>query len=121
MTQYLDSTSFISTSKSNDYAMLGNYNVSSQTVPQSSLLKLSVAPSNQKYFSAAPSFEQRIDNFRIPMPALTAINLETDVSGYCANTSGPYASVGGCSAPSDSQNTAMNYSRLGSKMTISPY
>lgn len=74
---YKDSTSFVGDSSlANDFTMLQNYSSTGfQAVPQSSLLKLSVAPGNDKYFSAAPSFQARLDNFRIAAPAKTPINL----------------------------------------------
>ncbi len=104
---YQDFTSNISVNKSNDYVSLGNYSASTPTVPQSSLLKLTVAPGNEKYFSAAPSFEQRLDNFRIPAPATWKISLTENEAGYNPNTQGAYALAG----PNTSNNG--DYSTLG--------
>ena len=91
---YQDFTSNISVNKSNDYVSLGNYSGSMPTVPQSSLLKLTVAPGNEKYFSAAPAFEKRLDNFRIPMPASIPISLVSNEAGYSVQNSYNYATAG---------------------------
>jgi hypothetical protein len=82
---YVDYTSNVSlTNKSNDFVTLGSYSDSVPTVPQSSLLKLTVAAGNQKFFSAAPSFERRLDNFRIPQPASIPVSITNDVIGGSA-------------------------------------
>jgi len=92
MAQYIDYTSSISTNKSSDYVTLNSYSDSTPTIPSSSLLKLTVAPSNTKYFQATPAFQQRLDSFRIPQPASYNVNLDND-SGYVAGN-GAYATSG---------------------------
>ena len=74
---YADATSYVSLkNKSGDFITLGTYNGKSMEVPRSSLLKLTVAPANQKYFSIAPGFERRLDNFRIPAISLSPVILD---------------------------------------------
>lgn len=99
---YRDSTSFVSGSgKADDYTMLQNYSFSgnSQASPLQSVLKLSVAPGSAKYFSVAPSFQSRLDNFRIAPPAMTPVGL-TDGNGQSSSATmqsvegGNYASSG---------------------------
>jgi len=88
---YADTTSNVSLSnKSNDYVNIADYSMSTPTIPQSSLLKLTVSAGNAKYFSAAPSFEQRLDNFRIPQPASIPVSLTNDTIGGSA-----YANISG--------------------------
>ena len=48
---------------------------------------------NQKYFSAAPGFEKRLDNFRIPQPSAVPISVTNDMF-----PKGAYAKIAG--APS---------------------
>ena len=93
MATYSDYTSLVSSNVAGDYTTLGSYNTSAATVPQSSMLKLSVAPSNQKYFSTAPTFEQRLDNFRIPQPASVPVSLTSNDAGYTPSN-GAYALAG---------------------------
>jgi hypothetical protein len=93
MAQYIDYTSSISTNKSSDYTTAGNYNDNMPTIPSSSLLKLTVAPSNTKFFQATPSFQQRLDSFRIPQPASYEVSLSNS-AGYNTSDSGAYASAG---------------------------
>jgi hypothetical protein len=81
---YRDSTSYVS--QGNDslgFTTLGNYQTAGMSnVPQSSLLLLTIAPANQKYFSASPSYQQRLDNFRLPPSTQVAVNLTTDYNDY---------------------------------------
>jgi hypothetical protein len=79
---FADYTSLVTTgNKPSEYVTQGTYTGAVTTVPKSSLLKLSVAPGNEKYFSAAPAFEQRLDNFRIPAPSKTPVVLDnTDMN-----------------------------------------
>jgi hypothetical protein len=111
MAQYVDFTSAISVNKSNDYVSLGAYNDSTPNVPQSSLLKLTVAPGSNKYFDAAPAFEQRLDNFRIPAPAQYPINLVDNEGGYNPNTQGGYALAGPVAGGSDYSTLSASYRR----------
>ena len=104
---YKDYTSFVSThARSNDYTQLNNYaNVSMQTAPPSSVLKLSVAPGGEKYFSASPGFQARLDNYRISGPSRVPVVLDdTGTASQSANmmtadarvaNSGDYATLGG--------------------------
>ena len=74
---YRDFTSYVSTSsKANDYTTLNNY--SNEVVPSSSLMKLSVAPGGDKFFSTAPTFQSRLDSFRIAPPSKTPVSLGDD-------------------------------------------
>ena len=115
MATYTDYTSYISANKSADYVNLGNYNASVPSIPQSSLLKLSVAPSNQRYFSVSPAFEQRLDNFRISQPSSTPVSLTQNDSGYNPNGPGSYAMAGPSSSGGD-------YSQLGMRSyKMTPY
>jgi len=57
-----------------------------QSAPPSSVLKLSVAAGGEKYFSAAPGFQARLDNFRIAPPVKTPINIGDDGSASSSNT-----------------------------------
>jgi hypothetical protein len=78
MSIYRDSTSYVSGSGiADDYTTLQNYRITgnSKAAPLNSVLKLSVAPGSTKYFSVAPIFQSRLDNFRIPPPAMTPIAL----------------------------------------------
>ena len=105
---YRDFTSYVSSSsRANDYTPLGNYSTTGfQTVPPSSLMKLTVAPGGEKYFSTAPSFQARLDNTRIAPPAKTPITIGMDtptasgstmmsVEGVRQVTNSDYASLGG--------------------------
>jgi hypothetical protein len=60
-------------SVADNYVFLQDYQ-QNQT-PQSSLLRLSVASGNEKYFSTAKGFENRTDNVRIPPPRLTPVSV----------------------------------------------
>ncbi len=74
---YADFTSLVATAnKPNNYVTLGSYMGNNTIAPKSSLLKLTVAAGSERYFSAAPAFEQRLDNFRIPAPAKTPVVLD---------------------------------------------
>jgi hypothetical protein len=77
---YRDFTSYVSTSsKANDYTSLGDYSLTgNQSVPSSSLMKLSVAPGGDKFFSTAPTFQSRLDSFRIAPPSKTPVSLGDD-------------------------------------------
>lgn len=105
---YADSTSNVSTkNKTGDYIQVDQYNSHINRVPRSSLLKLSVAPSQQKYFSIAPGFEQRLDNYRIPPSSRSPVML--DSTGSCRNmTLAPSAS----NACTISNNNASDYLAL---------
>lgn len=75
---YQDYTSFVSgNGKADDFTMLQNYSNTgnSMAAPLQSVLKLSVAPGSDKFFSVNPSFQSRLDNYRIPPPAMTPISL----------------------------------------------
>lgn len=77
---YRDFTSYVSTSsKANDYTSLADYSSTGfQSVPTFSLMKLSVAPGSEKYFSSAPAFQARLDSFRIAPPSMTPVSLGDD-------------------------------------------
>lgn len=77
---YRDFTSYVSTSsRANDYTSLQDYSVTGfQSVPPGSLMKLTVAPGGDKFFSTAPSFQARMDNFRIAPPSKTPISIGGD-------------------------------------------
>lgn len=105
---YRDFTSYVSSSsKANDYTQLQNYsNTGFQSVPPSSLMKLTVAPGGDKFFSTAPSFQARLDSFRIPPPSKTPISIGDDSSsssgtvmmaaeGMRQVAGGDYAPLGG--------------------------
>lgn len=85
---YRDFTSYVSSSsRANDYTALQDYSATGfQTVPPSSLLKLSVAPGSEMYFSTAPSFQARQDSYRIPPPAMTPISIGQDSSSVSSST-----------------------------------
>ena len=68
---------------SDNYVSLANYQLN-QT-PMSSLLKLTVAPANDRYFQTAPAFQARTDSVRIPPPALTPVSVSAD-NGVSQNT-----------------------------------
>ena len=95
---YRDSTSYVSTSSlANDYTSMKNYSKTGfQSVPVGSLMKLSVSQGGERYFSAAPSFEARLDNYRIAPPSKTPISIGDDGAGN--TSSGSMLSVEG-SAP----------------------
>src|SRR5580698_4510918 len=88
---FADFTSLVATNnKPNQYVTLGDYMGNNTVAPKSSLLKLSVAPGSDKYFSAAPAFEQRLDNFRIPAPAKTPVVLDnSDMSSTMTMSPAP--------------------------------
>lgn len=85
---YRDFTSYVSTSsRANDYTVLQDYSSTGfQSVPSSSLMKLTVAPGGEKFFSTAPSFQARMDNFRIAPPAKTPISIGDDNIGMSGST-----------------------------------
>ena len=74
---YRDFTSYVSSSsRANDYTALGDYSSTGfQSVPPASLMKLTVAAGGEKYFSTAPSFQARLDSFRIAPPSKTPVSL----------------------------------------------
>jgi hypothetical protein len=118
MATYNDLLSNVSTNKANDYVSLSTYSASVPTVPQSSLLKLTVAPDSIKYFSAAPSFEQRLDNFRIPQPASVPVSLTGNDAGYSVVGSSAYATAG----PQQMSASMANYQMLGqNSYKLRPY
>lgn len=88
MASYRDYTSYVSTSsKANDYTPLVQYSdVGMQSVPSSSLMKMSLAPGGNKFFSTAPSFQSRLDSYRIAPPAMTPVNLTTEQPAPLAQT-----------------------------------
>jgi hypothetical protein len=106
---YRDFTSYVSTnSRANDYTPIQDYSAAGiDSVPPSSLLKLSIAPGSAKYFSTAPSFQARLDNYRIPPPARTMVSLNDEATATPSGTvmmateglrqvaGGDYASLGG--------------------------
>jgi len=106
--QYIDYTSNISVNKSGDYVSLGDYSGSVPTVPQSSLLKLSVAPSNTQYWNATPQFSKRLDSFRIPQPASFPVDLVMNDGGYNPNGGGAYATAGQTNKGGDFQMLGQN-------------
>ena len=81
---YRDSTSYVSSGNDSlGFTTLGNYQLAgTSNVPQSSLLLLSVAPSNIKYFDPSPTFQQRLDNYRLAPTTQVAVNLTTDYNDY---------------------------------------
>lgn len=87
MALYQDSTSYVSTnSLSNQYTPVVDYRDGGfQSIPTGSLLRLSVAPRTEKYFSTAPSFQSRLDNARIAAPDTVPVVL--DDSGMTAPSS----------------------------------
>ena len=112
---YQDFTSFVSGSgKADDYTMLQNYTATgnSQSAPLQSVLKLSVAPGSSKYFSVAPSFQSRLDNFRIAPPAMTPVGLTDSNTHSSTNT---MQSVEGGNFASSGE-----YSRLGQTYKLNP-
>jgi len=112
---YRDSTSFVNgVGKADDYTMLQNYTATgnSQAAPLQSVLKLSVAPGSSKYFSVTPAFQSRLDNFRIPPPAMTPIGL-TD--GNASSNSATMQSVEGGNYASSGE-----YARLGQTYKLNP-
>lgn len=113
---YQDFTSFVGGSgKADDYTMLQNYTATgnSQAAPLQSVLKLSVAPGSDKYFSANPSFQSRIDNFRIAPPAMTPIGL-TDGTASSSTITMASAEGGNFAASGE-------YARLGQTYKLNPY
>jgi len=81
---YRDTTSYVSNGNDSlGFTTLGAYQTAgTSNVPQSSLLLLTVAPSNQKYFDPSPKYQQRLDNYRIPPSTQVAVNLTTDYNDY---------------------------------------
>lgn len=115
---YQDFTSFVSgTGKSEDYTMLQNYTATgnSQAAPLRSVLKLSVAPGSQKFFSVDPKFQSRLDNFRIPPPAMTPISLADSQPAASSTTMTMTSAEGGNFASSG------EYARLGQTYKLNPY
>lgn len=105
---YADSTSYVSThSRANDYTSLANYVATGyQSVPPTSLLKLTVAPGSTQYFNADQTFQSRNDNYRISPPSKTPISIGRDDTVSAVSTmmaaegsrpvvSSDYASLGG--------------------------
>jgi hypothetical protein len=88
---YRDYTTLVATySLADDYTQIQNITSNAlKAVPPTSLMKLSVAPGSQKYFSASPAFQARTENYRIPAPSKTAVNLTTggQNGGSCTTTS----------------------------------
>ncbi len=98
-TNYRDYTTYVST-----HSLAGEYSSVAQTytssgfqfsVPNNSLLKLQTAPGTEKYFSAAPQFQSRSDNFRIPPPAKTGINLGSSSDSNGSSTVSEVVAVNG--------------------------
>jgi len=86
---YRDSVSFVNgVGKADDYSTLQNYSDTgnSQSAPLSSVLKLSVAPGSDKYYSVQPSFQARMDNVRIAPPSMTPISIGTETVRPDSNT-----------------------------------
>lgn len=77
---YRDFTSYVSSSsRANDYSPIVDYKSAGfQSVPPSSVMKLTVAPGSDKYFSVAPSFQSRMDSFRIAPPSKTPVSIGDD-------------------------------------------
>ena len=112
---YKDFTSFVGGSGLADsYTTLKNYTVTgnAQAAPLQSVLKLSVAPGSNKYFSVQPNFQSRLDNFRIAPPAMTPIGL-TD--GTASDSTSTMQSVEGGNFASSSE-----YTRLGQTYKLNP-
>lgn len=83
---YADSTSYVSRSDPNyapiaQYSQIGN----STNAPMRSVLKLTVAPGSEKYFSVKPEFIHRTDSVRM-QPALIPVNLNTSNVNTSAST-----------------------------------
>lgn len=73
---YRDFTSYVVGSKANDYTVLSSYtDANMQSVPKMSLMRMTMAPGTDKFFSVAPSFQSRLDSFRIAPPASTPISI----------------------------------------------
>jgi hypothetical protein len=81
---YRDATSYVSNGNDSlGFTTLSNYQTAGMSnVPQSSLLLMTVAPANQKYFSIDPSYQARLDNYRITPSTQVAVNLTTDYNSY---------------------------------------
>lgn len=113
---YKDFTSFVSgNGKADDYTMLQNYSLSgnSQAAPLQSVLKLSVAPGSDKYFSVQPNFQARTDNYRIAPPAMTPIGL---TENNAPSSSATMQSVEGGNFAASGE-----YARLGQTYKLNPY
>lgn len=105
---YQDFTSFVNgVGKADDYTMLQNYTATgnSQAAPLQSVLKLSVAPGSDKYFSVQPNFQSRLDNFRIAPPSMTPVGL---ADGTASSSTATMQSVEGGNFASSGE-----YARLG--------
>jgi hypothetical protein len=78
---YTDSTSYVSRSDP-CYTTMKNYQQTgnSTQAPLRSVLKLSVAPGSQKYFSVTPDFQMRTDNIRTNELTSVPISLDKSVS-----------------------------------------
>ena len=112
---YNDTTSYVSASgKANDYTPLQTYSDvgNSQAAPLQSVLKMSVAPGSQKYFSVAPSFQSRLDNFRIAPPSMTPVMVASNSYNDPPDSRKPedtnFASSG-------------DYANLGQSYKLTPY
>lgn len=116
---YQDYTSFVSGGKNDgDFTMLGAYSSAgnSQSAPLQSVLKLSVAPGSEKYFSVKPGFQARLDNFRIAAPAMVPIQLTT---GMDANEKS--VSMTSTEGGSSFATTGSDYFSLGQTYKLNPY
>jgi hypothetical protein len=111
---YRDFTSYVSSSAvANEYTTLNNYsNNGFKEVPQFSMMKLSVAPGGEKYFSAAPSFQSRTDSVRIPAPSMTPI-------GITSHPEVPSGSVM-MSTEGNKQVSSSDYAFIGGAYTLNP-
>lgn len=91
---YRDSTSYVSTSsRANDYSPISDYSQNGfQSVPRSSVMKMTVAPGGEKFFSVDPSFQTRLDSFRISAPVKTPVSISED--GYMGSSQTMMSSEG---------------------------
>ena len=90
-----DTTNFVSSG--NDalsYTSLQNYQAAgTNNVPQSSLLLMTVAPSSIKYFDPTPTFQTRLDNYRIPPSTQVPVNLTWDYNDPAQSTPAPESAL----------------------------
>ena len=81
MSSYRDSFSTVSAgSQAANYASLDTYAV--QAIPRYSMLKMSVAPGSEKYFSTAKEFQARETSPRAGASSQYPVNLEGAIPSF---------------------------------------
>lgn len=89
------STSVSAVSQSGNYVTLDTYTV--QNVPRYSMLKMSVAPGSEKFFSTSREFQSRLTSPRVPNGAnipVSVVGMEPRTMTASAMTNGEKSFIG---------------------------